>query len=230
MAVVGAALAGRLDDPRVVIADGPAKALRASIDTPQGTRVLEGGRLVSLGGYALREAWTADDWLTIFDRITSETRTMFFEPIQLGSQAAMTMAAQTLIAELAVDTSFLLTNPRAVVYLQQHGYGLISQIDAVTRGNIATIVNNGVAEGWSYDRVAKEISSLYSEMAVGKPQLHIDSRAHLIAVTESGNAYEAGNSILVADLQDAGLQMEKKWLSVAGLWLALIALVFIYTD
>ena len=24
--------------------------------------------------------------------------------------------------------------------------------------------------------------------------------------------------------------MEKKWLSVAGLWLALIALVFIYTD
>ncbi|MBK8439806.1 MAG: VOC family protein [Rhodobacter sp.] len=40
-AALRAALAGRLDDPRVVIADGPAKALRASIDTPQGTRVLE---------------------------------------------------------------------------------------------------------------------------------------------------------------------------------------------
>lgn len=179
----------------------------------QGTRVLE-ARRPETGEWGLREAWTVDDWLTIFDRITSETRTMFFEPIQLGSQAAITMAAQTLIAELAVDTSFLLTNPRAVAYLQQHGYGLISQIDAVTRGNIATIVNNGVAEGWSYDRVAKEISSLYSEMAIGKPQLHIDSRAHLIAVTESGNAYEAGNSIVVADLQDAGLQMEKKWLTV----------------
>ncbi len=131
-----------------------------------------------------------------------------------GEAPAMTLAAQTLIAELAVETAFSLANPRAVAYLQQHGYGLISQIDAVTRGNIATIVNNGVAEGWSYDRIAQEISSLYSEMAVGKPQLHIDSRAHLIAVTESGNAYEAGNSIVVTDLQDAGLQMQKKWLTV----------------
>jgi hypothetical protein len=181
----------------------------------QGTRVLEARASTgSATGYVLREAWSVDDWLTIFDRIANETRTMFFEPVQLGSQAAMTLAAQSLIAELAVDTAFLLRNPRAVAYLQQHGYGLISQIDAVTRGNIATIVSNGVAEGWSYDRVAKEISSLYSEMAVGKPQLHIDSRAHLIAVTESGNAYEAGNSIVVADLQDAGLQMQKKWLTV----------------
>lgn len=36
-----AALAGRFADPRVVIVDGPAKAMRASFDTPQGRRVLE---------------------------------------------------------------------------------------------------------------------------------------------------------------------------------------------
>jgi Glyoxalase-like domain len=35
-AAVRAALAGRLDDPRVVILDAPAPALRAVIDTPQG--------------------------------------------------------------------------------------------------------------------------------------------------------------------------------------------------
>ncbi len=36
-----AALAGRLVDPRVVITDGTAKAMRAEILTPHGTRVLE---------------------------------------------------------------------------------------------------------------------------------------------------------------------------------------------
>ena len=36
-----AALLGRFDDPRVVVVDGPAKAMRARFDTPHGPRVLE---------------------------------------------------------------------------------------------------------------------------------------------------------------------------------------------
>jgi hypothetical protein len=36
-----AALAGRLADPRIVIVQGPAKALRAGLSTPAGRRVLE---------------------------------------------------------------------------------------------------------------------------------------------------------------------------------------------
>ena len=40
-AALRAALAGRLADPRVVIVDGPAKAMRAEIATPHGLRVLE---------------------------------------------------------------------------------------------------------------------------------------------------------------------------------------------
>lgn len=179
----------------------------------QAAKVLEAATPSAAHG-VLREAWSADDWLAIFDRISGETRRLFLDPIQSGAATALELAALDVIAELSVDIAFTLANPRAVMYLQEHGYGLISQIDAVTRGNIATIVDNGVAEGWSYNRIADEISSLYSEMAIGKPQLHIDSRAHLIAVTESGNAYEAGGVIVVQDLQDAGLMMEKKWLTV----------------
>jgi hypothetical protein len=37
---LAAALAGRIEDPRLVIAEGPAPALRAAIDTPAGPRVL----------------------------------------------------------------------------------------------------------------------------------------------------------------------------------------------
>jgi len=162
----------------------------------------------------LREAITADDWLRIFDRITSETTDLFFEPIQTLAGQAMERGAASTIADVGVDIAFGLKNPRALAYLDEHGYGLISQIDAVTRGNLATIIRNGADEGWSYNRIAREIISLYSEMAVGKPQQHIQSRAHLIAVTEIGNAYEEGSAIVVRDLQDAGLVMEKKWLTV----------------
>ena len=50
--------------------------------------------------------------------------------------------------------------------------------------------------------------------SVPQPQLHIRSRAHLIAVTESGAAYEQGNRAMADQLAAAGLQMEKSWLDV----------------
>lgn len=181
------------------------------------SRVLEGARgegRGTAGTVALREAWTVDDWLRLFDLVSGETVDLFFTPIQAGVAEALLAGASEVIGMIGVDYAFGLANPRAVAYLEAHGYGLISQIDSVTRGNIATIVNNGTAEGWSYNRVAREITSLYSEMAIGKPQRHIDSRAHLIAVTEAGNGYEEGNLAVVRDLEDGGLRMEKKWLTV----------------
>lgn len=178
----------------------------------QGRRLIERSRI--LEGARLREAFTSDDWLSLFDLVTGETEDLFFTPLQTGIQAALTLGARQVVAQVAVEYAFGLRNPRAVAYLEDHGYGLISQIDAVTRGNIATIVDNALAEGWSYSKTAREISALYREMAVGVPQRHLRSRAELIAVTETGNAYEAGNEMVVRDLADGGLRMEKQWLTV----------------
>ena len=190
----------------------------------QGRRLIEESRVLEAGGRrhssfvrrqaSLREAWSVDDWLRLFDLVSGETTALFFEPVQAGIAEALLAGASEVIAQVGIDYAFGLANPRAVAYLEAHGYGLISQIDSVTRGNIATIVTNGTAEGWSYNRIAREISSLYREMAVGRPQQHIDSRAHLIAVTEAGNGYEEGNLAVVRDLEEAGLRMEKKWLTV----------------
>lgn len=155
---------------------------------------------------ALREAVTERDWLAIFERAAAETEDTFFEAIQGAASVAMVRGAENLIADLGVNVAFTLQNPRAVNYLTEHGYGLISNIDAVTRGNIATIVTNAVEEGWSYGRTSTEIRSLYSDMSF--------KRGKLIAVTEAGMAYEEGNAIVVRDLQDAGLVMEKRWLTV----------------
>jgi Phage Mu protein F like protein len=162
----------------------------------------------------LRETITSDDWLRVFDTARNATADLFFGIIQEGAQEAMQQGALETIGEVDVDVAFNLAHPRAVQYLDEHGYGLISNIDDVTRDNLATIISNGAEEGWSYNRMAREIISLYSDMAGEKPQQHIESRAHLIAVTEVGNAYETGGAIVVQDLQNAGLTMEKKWLTV----------------
>lgn len=183
----------------------------------QGRRLLRGlGTLRSrfTESAALRESLTSDDWLRLFDEATGATTELFFGAIQDAARAAMLLGAQNAIADVGIDSAFTLRNPRAEAYLQAHGYGLISQIDSVTRGNIATIIDEAMRTGQGYNETAREISRLYSEMAVGRPQQHIESRAHLIAVNETGMAYEAGNAIVGRDLQDAGLRMEKKWLTV----------------
>lgn len=183
----------------------------------QGRRLIERSRVFESARATpgqMREAFTADDWLSLFDLVTGDTEDLFFTPLQTGIQAALALGARQVVAQVGVEYAFGLSNPRAVAYLEDHGYGLISQIDAVTRGNIATIVNNGIAEGWAYSKTAREISALYREMAVGLPQRHLRSRAELIAVTETGNAYEAGNEIVIRDLSDGGLRMEKQWLTV----------------
>lgn len=161
----------------------------------------------------LREAMI-DDWNQAFDEAANGTFDLFFEPIEGAIFVALLAGARDVISFVGSSISFTLRHPRAEAYMAEHGAGLITQINEVTRGNILTILNEGVREGWSYDRIARSISNMYSEMAVGRPQQHIDSRAHLIAVTELGNAYEQGSAIVARELQDGGMPMEKAWLTV----------------
>ena len=170
----------------------------------------------ALKGYQGRftEALTRDDGGEIVNAASLTTRSRLYDLLQDTSVTAMGYGWADGGRVAGVDVGFDVGHPRAQAYLSEHGYGLISQIDATTRGNIATIIDNGMAERWSYDKMAREIISLYRYMAEGKPQQHIDSRAHLIAVTEIGNAYEAGTSTIISVLVDQGASMEKRWLTV----------------
>ena len=162
----------------------------------------------------LVETLTEDDWLRIWDRTSSETFDLFFTVLQTMMEQGLAIGAAVQIANVQVDYAFDLRNPRAVAYIEQFGAARVTQINETTRGEIRSIVQQGTAEGWSYDRVAREINRRFREFAVGRPQEHIDSRGHLVAVTELGNAYEAGNAIVIDDLIAGGLAMEKKWLTV----------------
>lgn len=155
-----------------------------------------------------------DDVNQAFDGAANETFALFLTAIERAAAAALIRGATDVISFVGNPINFNLRHPQAEAYLAQHGASLITQINEVTRGNILTIINEGMREGWGYDRIAKVISGMYSEMAVGRPQEHIQSRAHLIAVTELGNAYESGSAIIARDLQDGGMRMEKAWLTV----------------
>lgn len=139
-------------------------------------------------------------------------RTVLQTAIQAATNAAVMAGIQQQVT--ALDLSFDLPNPRAAAYAEQHAAEMVTRIDSTTRTVIHDIIAQGTREGWSYDEIAKRITEQFAEFAAGKPQQHIDSRAHLVAVTEVGNAYEEGNLIVARGLQDAGLPMEKHWQTV----------------
>ena len=166
------------------------------------------GRLSEAAGDVL-----PPDWEALFATIASDSRLLAL-PLQEAIEAALVSGGNHAMADFAITGSFDLANPRAAAYLEAHAAEAVAGINEATRTEIRRIVANGVREGQSYDQIAKAISDKYVEFSVPQPQLHIRSRAHLVAVTESGNAYEVGNRAVVDDLVAAGLQMEKSWLHV----------------
>lgn len=104
-----------------------------------------------------------------------------------------------------------LPNLRARAYAKKHAAEAITQINDVTRKEIARIVSDGVKSGTSYNDIAKAIKSKFEEFAVPSPQKHISNRAVLVAVTELANAYCEGNAQVGDYLQSNGVKMMKAW-------------------
>ena len=153
------------------------------------------------------------DWEAIFAAIATDTA-LFTLPIQEALEAALTNGAQHATADLAVEVAFDLANPRAAAYLETHAAQAVTAINEATRAEMRQVIAAGVREGQSYDQVARTIQDRFDGFSTPAPQQHIRSRAHLVAVTESADAYEVGNRAVADDLVAAGLEMEKSWLTV----------------
>jgi hypothetical protein len=162
-------------------------------------------------GVKLRESILPTEWMFVFYAVAQKTLTLFSKPIDAAVQASLLAGALEEIASLGAGISFNLENPSAVAYLEQYGAKMVKKINETTRDYIQTIIEQATKEGWSYDRIAEALTERYKEFAIGKPQAHIDSRAHLIAVTETGNAYAEGQLQAAQELEAAGLDMEKSW-------------------
>jgi hypothetical protein len=170
---------------------------------------------------SLRKLWPAPvveaieprDWEPLLTLAELRTLRLFEEPLSAMARQALQHGARAAIADVGLGLSFDLAHPEAVRYLQQVTLR-IAGINETTRAEIRNILVKGTEQGWSYDRVAREIQEKFASFRTPTPQQAIRSRAHLIAVTETGDAYAQGSLIVGHDLQRAGLTMQKMALDV----------------
>ena len=167
----------------------------------------------------------ADDFDAMFDSAIKVTVRNGEEIVADGLYQGVTdgfeaMAAQEGIAteeflnRAGLQKAFELDDPRAVKWAQENAAIDVTKVNDTTKETIRGIVSDGIDKGMDYDTIAKRITKRFSEFAVGKPQQHIASRAHLVAVTENAMAYEHGQRELIDEIQAVGIDMEKSWATV----------------
>jgi len=162
---------------------------------------------------AIPQQLTFPGWEQEWYAVAAQTTEEFVNPVVAAETIALTAGGNALYRDMSLALAFDVANPLAERYLYEHGAKMVTGMNYTTQGYIRTIISDGLQKGQSYDTLAKTLLDRFEEFAIGKPQQHIASRAHLISITEIGNAYEAGNGIVAKNLEDAGLEMEKSWLT-----------------
>lgn len=157
-----------------------------------------------------REASVPDRIGEFFERVLTRRRGRDAERLRppMGTAAA---AALKTIGKAKWGISFTLEDVGATAYMKERGAWLVRELNATTVADLRAILTRGISEGWSYDRVAKEIIAKYASYAAPRGQRGITTRAHLIAVTESAYAYEHSHMAQARMLEAAGLPMLKEW-------------------
>lgn len=162
----------------------------------------------------LQEALAVDDFDSeIADALTATSRILEVE-LERQWPRAMSAGARSAALDLRIRLAFDLADERAVAWLEQAAADRVAGINAETRAQVRTILTQASDEGWSYQRAAKAIEQRFATFRTAATQGHIRSRAELVAVTEVGDAYEAGRAMAIDDLTAAGVDVEKAWLAV----------------
>jgi len=152
-----------------------------------------------------------EDFDAMFDKAIKVTVRNGEEIIQAGLYEGVTEGFEYMHDQMGLEKAFQLDDPRAVKWARENAAKDIAKVNDTTKETIRGIVSKGIDEGMDYDTIAKRITKRFGEFAIGKPQEHIASRAHLVAVTENANAYEHGQRELVDEIQAVGIDMEKAW-------------------
>lgn len=155
---------------------------------------------------AFKESAEGDSVDAAFDEATMVTIGDIRDWSVAWGGAAFTEAIQATGILLSIDSSFDLPFPEAERYGSRHAAELIRGLNQTSREELRALVTRSISEGWSYERLAKEIHFKFEDFA--------KSRAHLVAVTELGNAYEEGGTAVGRTMQAAGIAVEKAWLTV----------------
>lgn len=132
------------------------------------------------------------------DAAAQETADLVAEAVAVGGQDAAIL--------LDIEGGFNVSNPRAIEYMRDYSANLITGINEETERRVRDLLADAIEEGRSYGSVARGLRDLFDDFS--------KDRADLIAKTELGNAYSEGTRQAGLQLKDAGLDMEKRWLTV----------------
>lgn len=172
----------------------------------------------------MREALGEDDWVPAFNAAAAASAGPMISAVDAAARDALAAGIRTIRADLGNPeqiTSFKVKSPEAIAYLKRHGAERISGINDTTRASVRSILVRATESGWSYQRTEKALIDLYAGFSTPVPQKHlgvgtptqIGTRARLIAVTETAQAYEDGRRLVSARLRAAGIPMEKRWIT-----------------
>ncbi len=146
------------------------------------------------------------EWGKLFDLSAQQTISTFQGPIDQAVAAALAAGGRRVIAELSASIAFDLENPRAVAYMKDRGAEMVTKINETTRKDLSDLLSASIENGDSYGDIARGISEMFGDDFP-------DWRAEMIARTETGNAYCQGSLEAARQMSDAGLEMEKSWLT-----------------
>ena len=143
-------------------------------------------------------------------------------PTSLALARGLDAGGKRIIAEmkklgLDLDAPFDVRNPQAVTWTAEESALLVKRVNENTRAILRTILTEGMKEGKSYQKIAREIRERFKRDGkfsnkAPSPR-HIRTRAELIAVTEIGHAYEEGSRQVVERLNKT-VKMRKRWITV----------------
>jgi hypothetical protein len=163
------------------------------------------GKFTGLRSYFAEASQSNVPWDTIFAAMTEATREQILEEISDAAAKGLTLGGVQAIKDLGIDLKFDLKNTKAVAFMDQYGLDYVKGIDETTRDGLRDLMTESISEGWSYTDTAKAIAEMFDKFS--------DWRARLIAITETGHAYSEGTLITAQIMQEAGLQMQKSWLT-----------------
>lgn len=147
----------------------------------------------------------------IFNQVFWNTKDILADAAATGIKSSLICGYVTSSDQIGIGNAFFLTNPRASAYAFQNAANMVTNVNSTTRAQLWSMVNDGIKNGHSYDRIARAIKTKFGEFAIPMPQKHIANRATLVAVTELRKAYEDGNMQVYKYLQDEGIPMMKRW-------------------
>lgn len=155
----------------------------------------------------------ASEWMRAFDQAIVDSLEVFASALTDAAWQAVEAGAKHLLAEIDTTVSFNLDDPLAVEWLKDYGAERVAWLNDTTRQRLQSVLEQARAEGYSYDKTATLVRQLFSGFSTPSPLGHIKDRAELVAVTESGTAYEEGRWMAVQKTLAIGIEMEKSWLA-----------------